>query len=463
MLNGNGAHDQALLEQAALLDGRLAYLMTWTSDGLVVADTRRAQVGTFLDPAKWPALDPAQASRTAVLGNPEVLELTSRLTGEEQGEAPGGGAQPETLPRGAVFLSVAYLKGDLDRQFWESAAPLLVGAGIFTGAGALLLAVLILVAYRRLESTQREIEQTARARTSLLTERGMLASVLAHEVRSPLTALRFNLHALRGLIMSIQPQVPENVEASSPPSPGAVDKRLELTDRCEREIRRLDGMLNDFLLRTQVHAEPVPASLNTVIREAVEFLTPALEERKIRISLHLDAADPHVHVHPDELRQVILNLAANAMDAMPPPKGGTLAISTVAPSADADARDGNGAEAGLASAPHQEGADAPAAPITLLIRDSGTGIPGEQLERIFEPFFSTKPNGSGLGLTLVRRVISGAGGTLFVESTTASGSGTAASGTTFRILLPPVNTQAPAGRGYAHKRGGAAGPGGEHI
>jgi signal transduction histidine kinase len=69
--------------------------------------------------------------------------------------------------------------------------------------------------------------------------------------------------------------------------------------------------------------------------------------------------------------------------------------------------------------------------ITLLFRDSGIGIPPDRLERIFEPFFSTKPNGSGLGLTLVRRVISGAGGTIFVESKPAEG-------TTFRILLPAV-------------------------
>jgi signal transduction histidine kinase len=353
--------------------------------------------------------------------------------------APAAGTRPN--PR---FLSLAYPRAYIDRQFWEVSQPLLIAAGAFTCAGAAFLVGGILLAFGQLERSRREIEQTARARTSLLTERGMLASVLAHEVRSPLTALRFNLHSLRGLLAATP------AAATSPATPAdsatdtaAPDKRLELTDRCEREIHRLDRMLNDFLQRTQVHAVPEPASLNRIIMEAVEFLTPALEERNIRVSLHLDPADPHVSVHPDELRQVVLNLAANAMDAMPPPKGGTLAISTVA------REDEPSASAAGPGAP-MRAADRVTPSTMLLIRDSGTGIPQEHLERIFEPFFSTKSNGSGLGLTLVRRVVSGAGGTLFVESTPATPGGHG--GTTVRILLPPSNEPGNAGQGYAHRR-----------
>jgi signal transduction histidine kinase len=119
-------------------------------------------------------------------------------------------------------------------------------------------------------------------------------------------------------------------------------------------------------------------------------------------------------VHPDELRQVILNLTANAQEAMqdlPASEARTLAISTIS----------------------DENAESPTA--TLLVRDSGKGIPAEARERIFEPFFSTKPNGSGLGLTLVRRVISGAGGTVLYESSPEENT-PGRGGTTFRITLP---------------------------
>ena len=112
--------------------------------------------------------------------------------------------------------------------------------------------------------------------------------------------------------------------------------------------------------------------------------------------------------------QVILNLTANAQEAMQNLSGQsarTLAISTIS----------------------DENPEAPTA--TVLVRDSGRGIPAEVWERIFEPFFSTKPNGSGLGLTLVRRVISGAGGTVLYESSPEE-STPGGEGTTFRITLP---------------------------
>src|ERR1035437_8877707 len=91
-------------------------------------------------------------------------------------------------------------------------------------------------------------------------------------------------------------------------------------------------MLNDFLQRTQVigPAGIESASVNTVVSEAIEFLRPSLERNHIHISVHVDSSDPLVHVHPDELRQVILNLAANAHEAMAKGHGGTLAVSTVA-------------------------------------------------------------------------------------------------------------------------------------
>lgn len=402
----------------------MAYRMIWTEEGKVLYHTAPHLDDTYLDVKQWPIPEPGEKERFQDLtsapletGHGRQPLLVSEITVEV--ERPAAMTGPAAGPASQrVFLSIAYRRDYLLRSFAPSIRASWSASLAFTAAGAVLLVLTLYLTFRRLDQSRREIEQTARARTSLLTERGMLASVLAHEVRSPLTALRFNLHALRGLLAGVAPGS----------APGQPDKRLELTDRCEREIRRLDGMLNDFLQRTQVVTPAEPADLNGVIKEAVEFLSPAMERNHIRISLHLDPADPRVRLHPDELRQVILNLSANAMEAMPAPKGGTLAISTVAPAAPstiAPASEEASAALPASAAPPTEGM------ITLLFRDSGIGIPPDRLERIFEPFFSTKPNGSGLGLTLVRRVVSGAGGTVFVESTPGDG-------TTFRILLPPA-------------------------
>jgi signal transduction histidine kinase len=440
LYQGEAAADRARAQllNFVRLEDTIAYAMVWAEDGQVLAHTAERLTGSYLDVQKWPALEKGQRDRvrrfaTEVYpqgGRQEgdaprtmsVIEVTLELNHPTPAPASGPDGVA-TRPRAQrVFLSVAADSGALEYLHMSSRMRLHERVLAFVVGGGMLLSGILLIVFRRGERSRREIEQNARARTSLLTERGMLASVLAHEVRSPLTALRFNLHALRALL------APPAENAGDDP-----DKRLELTDRCEREIRRLDGMLNDFLQRTQIVTPGETADLNAVIGEAVEFLRPALDRQHIRIALHLDATNPRVHVHPDELRQVILNLAANAMDAMPAPKGGTLAISTVAPGATATAETHEAAAALPATMVPAEGL------ITVLFRDSGIGIPADRLERVFEPFFSTKPNGSGLGLTLVRRVVSGAGGTVLVESKVADPATPASGGTTFRILLPASN------------------------
>lgn len=280
----------------------------------------------------------------------------------------------------SLGLSESWLAG---RFATATRRPLEMALLIALG-GMAALGLLFFLVMRRFEYARQQYAQTLRARTSLLSERGMLASVLAHEVRSPLTALRFNLHFLRSLV---EAPVVER------------DRQIEMTHACEREVRRLDLMLDDFLQRTQIITDARDASLNTVVAEALDFLHSAMESQSIRVITHLQPGDVQVSIGADELRQVLLNLCANAQDAMP--RGGTLAVSTVAESDSA----------------------------LLLVRDSGVGIDPAVQPRVFEPFFTTKPRGSGLGLALVRRVISGAGGTILFDSEPGKG-------TTFRIVLP---------------------------
>jgi signal transduction histidine kinase len=415
---------QSRLDEARRVDLDLAYVIVWNEEGDILASTRDFRLGR-LDPDRWPALDPHQSSRVTRLSLPELSKNAGEASGAA-GSVPG--VIEATLPvalRGKTiaYVSVAYPEQWYDEEFWRSQRGAVNLAIIGAVAGVVVLLIVLQLGKQWLEKRRRIMQQTGLARTSMLTERGMLASVLAHEVRSPLTALRFNLHSLRTLVSGRSSDV---------------DRQVELTDRCEREIRRLDGMLNDFLQRTQVIGPVESSSVNNVVREAMEFLRPALERNNIRVSIHLDESNPLVHVHPDELRQVILNLAANGQDAMSK-GGGTLAVSTVAESPEVAEGADDGAQALNSAGPT----------VTILIRDSGTGIPPELHQRIFEPFFSTKPNGSGLGLALVRRVVSGAGGTVFCESVVGEG-------TTFRIVLPraepSVAPSISAGHGYAHIR-----------
>lgn len=362
---------------------KVAYILIWKSDGTVVflAAQHRgvwtlnaSYLGHTLDPAHWPTPGRHGLTVRTIRAAPWRTDRRRYVDTEISLNWPGTRA----------ILSVGYSPTNFQAGFFSKMYPvieLLALAAVLTG---LMLGVSAIAIKRRLDKSRAHYARTLLARTSLLSERGMLASVLAHEVRSPLTALRFNLHFMQSLLDGA------NYDAA---------RHAEQLQSCEREVRRLDLMLDDFLSRTQIVGDARETSLNSVVTEALDFLRPALASRDIRVITHLDPADPHVSISSDELRQVLLNLCTNAQEAMP--RSGSLVVSTVAEPENA----------------------------ILLVRDSGTGMAPEVQQRLFDPFFTTKPRGSGLGLTLVRRVVTGAGGGVFFESEPQRG-------TTFRIVLP---------------------------
>lgn len=360
----------------------IRYIALWSSGGTVALLVARVHshphlISTFIDhqlpPQGWPS------------NPPQTLRVIDSVPWNHRERSVGDFSLPIAWPGGFHgYLSVGVSLNAMRRADWLNLARLKWIIGGLDVAGMIVIIGLIIVVSARLKQSQRQQIQAMRARTSMLSERGMLASVLAHEVRSPLTALRFNLHFLRNIIES--------------PTPDQ-SRLMDIISTCQREMRRLDTMLDDFLVRTQVVSQPEETSINTVVEQAMEFLNPSMQAHGIRVVKHLDSTNPRVLVSSDELRQVLLNLCANAQEAMA--RGGTLAISTIG---EVDS-------------------------VVLFVRDSGKGIPAEFHTRLFEPFFSTKPNGSGLGLALVRRVVSGAGGSIYFESTPGSG-------TTFRVVLP---------------------------
>jgi len=164
-------------------------------------------------------------------------------------------------------------------------------------------------------------------------------------------------------------------------------KNLEKLQIVVDEVHRLE----DFLVEVGSYAkfsEPQkrPGDLNTLIQETCLRLEPSLRESNIELSLQLDPDLPQVQFDPVHLRQVILNIAKNGIEAME--AGGTLTITT-------------GRQVGR---------------VFVQIRDTGKGIPQEVRDKIFQPFFSSKPKGSGLGLAISQKIIEAHQGEITIES-----------------------------------------------
>jgi two-component system sensor histidine kinase HydH len=215
---------------------------------------------------------------------------------------------------------------------------------------------------------------------------GELAAVLAHEIRNPLGSIQGTTEILKDDYR-----------------PG--DKKYEFLEILLKESKRLNHVVEDFLRM----ARPQPVSIMNcnVVEELRNIITlVSAEARKRDVSLELKADKlPDVQGDPEKLRQAFLNIILNGLQAAAP--GGSVVIT-------ASACDMKG-----------EGTTW----IQLCFTDSGKGIPREVMNKIFEPFFTTKEGGSGLGLTITRKIIESHGGQIELENG-------AELGTTFRILLP---------------------------
>ena len=166
------------------------------------------------------------------------------------------------------------------------------------------------------------------------------------------------------------------------------------------EINRLDYIVTQFLQAIRPTMPQLrPASLNDVVQKTLELLQPELDNRGLNLRARLARQLPVTPLDPTQIQQVLVNLIKNALQAMT--KGGTLTLQT-----------GEGAEG-----------------VWVSVADTGGGIPQEQINRIFEPFYTTKKKGTGLGLMIVQRIVRAHGGRIELESQVGHG-------TTFRIRLP---------------------------
>jgi PAS domain S-box-containing protein len=211
-------------------------------------------------------------------------------------------------------------------------------------------------------------------RSERLAVLGKMAAHISHEIKNPLM-----------LIGGFARQVLKDPAAD----PLKNQEKLQII---VDEVHRLE----DFLVEVGSYAkfsEPQkhPGDLNALVQETCQRLEPTLLESKIDLVLQLDPQLPKILFDPTHLRQVILNIAKNGIEAMD--AGGTLTIIT-----------GRQAER-----------------IFLQICDTGSGIPPEILEKIFQPFFSSKPKGSGLGLAISQKIIQAHQGEITIESESQQG------------------------------------------
>lgn len=299
-------------------------------------------------------------------------------------------ATPVALDAGAdAVLHVGmWLDGlaSAERRTWSRLAISLTGALVLGGLA------LGLVWMRRdygVLSRRHALAEQALRRRDRLAAMGELASTVAHEVRNPLNAIA----------MSAQRLQREHFR-STPDGGGAGDAEArELLSVIHHESRRLNGTIEQFL----AYARPPrlmrsPTSLGDLVARATEALRATALTRGV--TLDVDTRDTATtDVDAAQLAQVVDNLLRNALDATP--SGGRI---------DVLAR---------SSADRHE----------IVVSDTGSGIPPEDLPRIFDLYFTTKPEGTGVGLAISQQIVAAHGGTIEVDS----GPGT---GTRMRIVLP---------------------------
>ena len=217
-------------------------------------------------------------------------------------------------------------------------------------------------------------------------EIAQLAGGLAHEIRNPLSTMRLNLDLLA-----------EDFRGST----DLRDQRaLKKIDRVRVESVRLERLLEDFLRFVGLQDLPLePTDLNLVVYVMRDFLEGRALAAGVLIRVQYDELLPNVLLHVEMFKQSLLNLTLNALHAMP--DGGELILTT-----------------------REEGEFA-----VLDVTDTGAGIPSDIQAKVFEPFFSTRSGGSGLGLPICRKIIEAHGGALTLQSEPGKGS-------RFSIRLP---------------------------
>lgn len=246
----------------------------------------------------------------------------------------------------------------------------------------------LMTAFNRMADDILKLHETQK-RIETLEIQSQIAPRLAHEIKNPLNSIGLIIDHLR--------------DQFAPMSASQREKFLELAGNLKREVHRLQETVERFLRSaTPVTLSRQPTDLNDLVDNMVALISPEASYQGVTVHRRFDRSLPRVAVDEHQLGQALLNLLTNALHAMP--EGGDLALSTSAP------------EPGRKS-------------LAVSVRDTGAGIPPENIPRLFDPYFTTKQRGFGLGLPIVERIVKAHGGRVEVVSELGKGS-------TFTVWLP---------------------------
>jgi two-component system, sporulation sensor kinase E len=240
---------------------------------------------------------------------------------------------------------------------------------------------------RDITQSRRTAQQTIESeRLNALT---LLAAGVAHEIGNPLNSLHIHLQLMERSVQKLHDGAKAELEQS-----------IEVA---RLEVNRLDSIVTQFLKAIRPSRPQLrPENVNAIVEEAVRFFTPELQDREIVVEQKLRSDLPLLQVDRDQMKQAFYNVIKNSLEAIH--RHGALRIRT----------------------------DLDDTHVSIRFVDSGGGMSAENLSRVFEPYFTTKPSGTGLGLLIVRRIVREHGGELSIESSEDKG-------LTLTIRLPYID------------------------
>ena len=240
---------------------------------------------------------------------------------------------------------------------------------------------------RDITASRRSAEQTIESeRLNALT---LLAAGVAHEIGNPLNSLHIHLQLMERKVHELDEKIQGELQES--------------IDVARAEIARLDSIVTQFLRAIRPSKPQLqPENVNAIVDEAVRFFAPEIQDRELVVEQELRSDLPLLQLDRNQMKQAFYNVIKNSFEAMK--RRGVLRVRT----------------------------DRDDTHVLVSFTDTGIGMSAENLSRVFEPYFTTKSSGTGLGLLIVRRIVREHGGELSIESREGKG-------LTLTIRLPYID------------------------